>query len=304
MINLLIMSFVGGLITFVSPCVLPLIPAYVFYITGLKLDDKSGNKRGYILNIVLFIIGFTIVFVTLGILTGLLFFLVKGIRFYLDIIFGIIIVIFGLHFMGLLRIFFLNAERRFDMTAVKIDFAGSLLMGMAFAAGWTPCIGPVLGTILGLVASQGSLVRGIILLTVFSLGLGIPLFITALFFNNLKPVLDYLKKHSTVIRIVSGLFLILIGILIIFGSLNQINIFLARFSTFMENHPRLFNMILTGIFIVPGLIILAVSFIRSGRIRLIPLIFSILFIITGFLIFIDLIPVLKILINYFRYGGF
>jgi cytochrome c-type biogenesis protein len=303
MINLTIMSFFAGLLTFISPCILPLIPAYIFYITGLKVDSQNDNRKDYIINVLLFILGFSIVFITLGILTSLLFFLAKNIKFYLNIIFGIIIVIFGLHISGVIKLFFLNQQKKFDFTKIKINSIGSLFMGMAFASGWSPCVGPILATILGLVAIQGSILKGIVFLLIYSIGLGLPFFITALFFNYMKPLLDFFKKHSNIIKIISGIFIIIIGILIIFGSLNLINIYLLQFSYFLENHNAILNYILSFIIMAAGLSILTIMFLNERKIKVIPFIVAGILITFAIIIMLNLINPVNYIIAYLRYTG-
>ena len=296
------LSFVAGIITFVSPCVLPLIPAYIFYITGVKADETIENKSRYILRIILFISGFTAVFVTLGVLTGLLSFTVKNIRQYLNIFFGIIVIIFSFHFMGIINIFFLNTEKKFNFSKLPTGYLGAFLIGMAFAAGWTPCVGPVLGSILGLVASGNSILKGIILLFVFSLGLGAPLIITAMFFNYIQPVVNFLKRNSNKIKVISGIFLFFIGILILLGTLSNITIYAAKFAYFLESSMPMSNYIFSVLLIFIGLLFL-LFMMRNKKIS-IPLIsFSVFFLIIGIFNLFNILPLLNLLINYLTYSG-
>lgn len=302
MIKELILSFLAGIAAFISPCVLPLIPAYVFYITGLKASEKVEDKLKYIIKILLFVLGFSIIFVTLGIITVLLTFTVKNIRFYLNIIFGIIIIIFSFHFMGIINILFLNKEKRFEFNKIPSGYIGSLLIGMAFAAGWTPCIGPVLGSILGLVATGDSITKGVILLSIFSLGLGLPFIITALFFNYMNPIINFLKKHSKVSQIISGIILLFIGILILLGSLNSINIYLNKFAYYLEDTMPTSNYIFSIILIILGLLFIIPMFIKK-KFFIAMIIFFILFLTTGILNLINILPLLKLFIKYLSYQG-
>lgn len=303
MIKELVLAFVAGIVTFLSPCVLPLIPAYIFYITGVKADtEEKEDKIKYLIKILMFILGFTIVFVVLGVITVLLAFTVKNIRFYLNIVFGVLVIIFSLHFMGLISIFFLNYEKRPNLSKVPSGYLGSILIGMAFAAGWSPCVGPILGSILFFVASKGSIIKGIIQLFIFSLGLGIPLLITALFFNYVQPMVNFLKRNTGKVKFISGLFLFFIGILILSGTLSNITMYLNKFAYFLEKNIIISNYILSIILFLMSIAILIPVFLKK-KIILINLIFANIFIILALLSIFNIFSLIQILINYFEFEG-
>ena len=279
-----LLAFSAGVITFLSPCVLPLIPAYIFYITGLKADSRIENRFDYTAKILLFILGFTLVFMTLGLLTGILSFAFQGVKQILNIIFGIIVIVFALHFMGLFNIFFLNYEKRLNIEKIPSGYLGPLLLGMAFAAGWTPCVGPVLGSILGLVASGSSIIKGAVLLFIFSMGLGLLFLVTALFFNSLKPLVDFLKRNSARVKFVSGIILFIIGLLILSGTLNNLNILLAQFAYFLEASQPASDIIFSFILLSVGLMFVIIMFIKK-KFSITLTIFSLVFILLFILVF-------------------
>ncbi len=224
----LLAAFTAGIISFISPCVLPLIPGYLSFISGVSVEEmKSGEKKSYVLkkvslNTIFFILGFSIVFQALGALAPFVGQFLGSKILLFNKIAGIILIIFGLHITGVFRIPFLNYEKRFHTRSKPLGILGSFVVGLAFALGWTPCIGPILSSIWTLAAQQNTMGKGILLLSSYSLGLGIPFFITAVSFNALLGVFGWVKKHFRTIEIVSGLFLIAIGILIFFGSFNYL----------------------------------------------------------------------------------
>jgi cytochrome c-type biogenesis protein len=230
----LLAAFTAGLISFVSPCVLPLIPAYLSFISGVSVEEmKSRDKKSQVLkkvslNTLLFILGFSVVFVALGASATFFgeFLLAKLSLF--NKIAGAIIMILGLHLLGVFRIRFLNYEKRFHTQSRPLGLLGSFLIGLAFAFGWTPCIGPILAGILCLAANQGTVTKGILLLSFYSLGLGIPFFVTAVSFHSFLSVFGWIKKHFRTVEIISGSFLIIIGFLMLTGSFGSLTGFLVR----------------------------------------------------------------------------
>ena len=224
----LLAAFTAGIISFISPCVLPLIPGYLSFISGVSVEEmEAGDKKSVALKKVslstlFFILGFTVVFTSLGAsATFVGSFLLSKLSLFNKIA-GIIIVILGLHITGIFRIPFLNYEKRFHAQSKPLGPLGSFLIGLAFAFGWTPCIGPILGSCLLMACNQDTVGKGIMLLGSYSLGLGIPFFITAVSFSTFLGVFGWVRKHFRTIEIISGLFLVAIGILIFFGSFNYI----------------------------------------------------------------------------------
>lgn len=217
-------AFVAGILSFLSPCVLPLVPAYISFMSGVSIEDlRHGDRREVLKKTVVtamaFIIGFSLVFVLLGATATTVgkFLLAKAAI--ITKFAGIIVIILGLHFLGLFKksLQFLNYERRFHVKNIQPGIVGAFMIGLAFAFGWTPCIGPILGPILFLAGGQETVWQGIFLLSVYSLGLGVPFLLTAIATQRLLDVFDRLKRHFQVLEIISGLFLIGIGILMVSG---------------------------------------------------------------------------------------
>ncbi len=204
-------AFLEGIITFISPCLLPMLPVYISYFAGGEIKD---NKR-VLKNALGFILGFTIVFVLLGALAGSLGKLLNEYSVIVNIVTGVIVIFFGLNFLG---IFKLNLFKGSKMSKTEnLGFFSSLLFGIIFSIGWTPCVGASLGSALMLATSQGNVFEGIVMLFLYSIGLGIPFFISAVLIDKLKGTFNFIKKHYNIINIVSGILLILVGILMVFG---------------------------------------------------------------------------------------
>lgn len=201
-----------GIASFISPCVLPMLPIYISYFGGQENDTKKALK-----NSIGFVLGFTLIFTLLGALSGTLGSFVRQYISVLNILFGFIIVLFGLNFMDVIRIPFLNKTNQIQIKNKKLGFMSSIIFGIAFAITWTPCIGAFLGSALLLVTVHGKVLQGIIMLLLFSLGLGIPFIITSLLIEKLKSTFDFIKKHYKIINNICGIFLILIGILMMTG---------------------------------------------------------------------------------------
>ena len=257
------LAFIAGVLSFLSPCILPLIPAYLSLMGGTSiqgLKENAGKRWGIFFNTASFVIGFSIVFVVLGVLFSTTFALLGGITKIVNTVAGAVVVILGLNFIfDFWKI--LSFEKRFQMERRPASIPASFLFGMAFGAGWSPCIGPILSSILLLAGSTGSLPRAIVLLSVYSLGLGLPFLLTGMFLPFALAQLNRLKKHLRAIKIVSGLFLIFIGALIILGRLQQLNIALFRLADGLERwgleHPVLArNVFGAGFFLFAALILL------------------------------------------------
>ncbi len=223
----LMAAFLAGLLSFISPCVLPLVPGYISFISGISLEDienkRQQNKNTIIISSLFFIIGFSLIFILLGATATLLgsFLLEKS--FILKKVAGLTIILFGIHISGLYRIKFLDYEKRIYTNTRPVNIiVGPFLMGLAFAFGWTPCIGPILAGILVYAGTQETVYQGILLLTVYSAGLGIPFLLTALAINRFYLFSNKIKKHFKVIEIIGGILLILIGGLILTDNLQRI----------------------------------------------------------------------------------
>lgn len=208
-----ILVFLEGVITFISPCILPMIPIYLSYMAGEGEKDKAKTLA----NALGFVLGFSLIFIAMGAFAGTLGALLTQHARIVSILSGILMILLGLNFMDAIRIPFLNASKRISLPAFRKNPLTSILFGMVFAAGWTPCIGAFLGSALMLAASQGGLLEGLLLLATFSLGLGIPFLISALVLDSLKSGFNFLKRHHRAVSLGSGIFLLLIGILMISG---------------------------------------------------------------------------------------
>lgn len=221
----IITSFTAGILTFASPCVLPLIPAYLSFITGASLEELKGGGKSVkftVLNALFFVLGFGFVFTALGAsaswLGGALFEYRDAVRW----AGGIVVIIFGLHIAGIIRIPFLYYEKRMEMRRSSAGLFGAFMIGLAFALGWTPCIGPVLSSILLLASTQETVGSGVLLLAVYSLGLGVPFLLTALFVNRAMAVFARIQRYYRYIEIVSGVILVLLGIAVLTGSMGRL----------------------------------------------------------------------------------
>ena len=225
-------SLFGGILTFISPCILPLIPVYITLVTGLSVEelDNKKNLLSVFLSSLCFVLGFTTVFVFLGLSVTIIgqFFLNN--MNILRIVGGIIIIVFALHLIGVFKIKILYKQFSWlDKIKKTSNYFTIYLIGCAFAFSWTPCVDPILASILIMAATQGTVAKGTFLLLVYSLGLGIPFILTALFIHRFFSIFNILKKYYRLIEIISGTLLIIIGTLIISGSFNKITIFVTKF---------------------------------------------------------------------------
>lgn len=232
-------AFLFGLLSFISPCVLPIIPGYVSFISGYSLDELQGTNRSaaraVLINSLVFISGFTLIFVLMGAAATSIGKLLNENLELISKIAGSVIIIFGLHMIGIFKIGFLNYEKRFHLQEKKLGLFGSFTIGAAFAFGWTPCIGPVLAGILAIASQQDTVMKGILLLFVYSLGLGIPFFLTALSINKFFNVFNRIKKYFHAIEVAGGVMLIAVGILMITNYLTIIASYFARWFPFLND---------------------------------------------------------------------
>lgn len=209
-----LLTFFEGIITFISPCLLPLLPVYISFFAG---QDNESKRKTTILNAFGFVLGFTLVFVTLGAFAGTVGMFLKSHRMAVNIATGIIMVIFGLSFLEVIKIPFLNPGSKIALKPKQGKLLSCFLFGVIFSLSWTPCTGAFLGSALMLAASSGGSMKGVLMLLCYSLGLGLPFMASALLIDQLKSAFDFIKKNYKVIRIISGCLLIIIGILTALG---------------------------------------------------------------------------------------
>ncbi|EAQ35402.1 Cytochrome c biogenesis protein, transmembrane region [Nitrobacter sp. Nb-311A] len=233
-------AMVAGLVSFLSPCVLPLVPPYLIYLTGATIEHVSNDespkasKRAVMLAALMFVFGFSTVFVALGASASFVGSLIRAWSAQLSIVAGIVIIVMGLHFLGLTRIGFLMREGR--LTAPKpVGLWGAYVMGLAFAFGWTPCIGPILAAILSVAAAEATVVKGAGLLAVYSAGLGIPFLLAAFMIEQFSSLLNRMKRHLIKIERGIGVLMVLTGIAFLTGTISNVSIWL------LETFPALQN---------------------------------------------------------------
>ena len=230
----LIIALGAGLISFLSPCVLPLIPGYISYISGSSLNELIEKKNVNIFPIILFTIGFSIVFIIFGAASTFLGKVLLQNSYELRIVAGLIIIILSLHIIGIFNIKFLNYEKRIEANIGKIFFS-PILIGMAFAFGWTPCIGPILGSILILASTEESLFRGILLLLSYSIGLAIPFILSGYLIQKFLIFSKNFKKNINKVSKIGGIILLITGILIITNQLQALGFYLLNVFPFLQN---------------------------------------------------------------------
>ena len=209
-----VLAFTGGLLSFLSPCVLPLVPSYLGFVTGLTFDELTNRRRIAMLHAALFVLGFTLIFMLFGASATALGRVLKYYEVWFQRVGGVLIILFGLYCLGVLKLPFLARDARVHLERKPVGYLGSVLVGMAFAAGWTPCIGPILGAILGLAATQASLPRGMILLGSYSLGLAVPFLLAAFAVETFLDWFQRFRKHMRWVQWVSGALLVLVGLLL------------------------------------------------------------------------------------------
>ena len=226
-------AFGAGLISFLSPCVLPLIPGYIAYISGSSLNELLEKQNINLLPIIFFTLGFSIVFIIFGAAATFLGQLFLENSNHLRIVAGIIIIIFSLHIIGILKLNFLNFEKRI-YSEKKQGLFSPILVGMAFAFGWTPCIGPILGSILALASTEESINKGILLLLFYSLGLAIPFILSGYLIQKFMIVSKNLNKNMNLITKIGGGLLLITGILVITNQLQVLGFYLLEYLPFLQ----------------------------------------------------------------------
>jgi cytochrome c-type biogenesis protein len=228
-------AFLAGLISFVSPCVLPIVPGYLSFISGANLNQlkEGGAPRGLAAQVgitsLAFVLGFSTVFVSLGAAATLVGYVLQQYKRELGIVGGVVIIILGLHTAGVLKIKWLLYERRADVKTKPLGLLGAYVVGLAFAFGWTPCIGPILGAILLVASQQDTVAKGVLLLSCYSLGLGVPFVLSGLAINRFFAASSSLKKHMRAVEVFAGVLLVGVGLLLVTGQLSLIARYMSRF---------------------------------------------------------------------------
>ena len=217
-----VISFLEGIITFISPCLLPMLPIYISYFAG----GGERTLRKTISGALGFVAGFTAVFVAMGALAGTVGSFLKEYQTTVNIVSGLIVILFGLNFLGVLKLnLFGGARKQFDTQ--NMNFFSAMLFGVIFSLGWTPCVGAFLGSALMMASQQGHAVQGMLMLLCYSLGLGIPFILSAVLIDSLKSAFSWIKRHYSVINVVSGCLLIVIGVMMMTGTLGRLLSFLS-----------------------------------------------------------------------------
>jgi cytochrome c-type biogenesis protein len=233
-------AFVAGILSFLSPCTLPLVPSYLSYITGLIYDDlvdessKPVYRRRIIIHSSLFILGFSIAFVSLGFSFSLAGMLMAKYQYWIKKVGGLLIVFFGLFIILSPKIPFLMQDHMINLKTKPSGYVGSLLVGLVFAVGWTPCVGPILGSILLIAGTEQGLHRGLVLMTSYSFGLGLPFFLCALAINRFFITFSRLRRFIPVVTTVSGVLLIIVGALVFFDKLQELGYLLLSWLPSLE----------------------------------------------------------------------
>jgi len=256
------LAFLAGLLSFLSPCILPLIPSYLSFIGGISFTELQRSRTmrfSIFLQTLFFVLGFSVVFIALGVLFSSTGGILGNAVQLVNIIAGSVVILLGFNFIfDFWKI--LNREKRVHIDRKPVGFLGSILLGMAFGGGWTPCVGPILASILILAGSSGNMLSGIFLLIAYSAGLGLPFLLAGLFFSQFARQMEKIKPHLNRIRIASGIFLIMIGILILLGRLQRLNIFLFSsayaLQAWQESSPLLSRMVLSALFLIPFILLL------------------------------------------------
>jgi cytochrome c-type biogenesis protein len=218
----LFVAFAAGLLSFLSPCVLPLVPSYVGFLTGMTLPELTGRRRVALVHALLFVAGFSLVFVLLGASATALGSALKYYQVWIARVGGVLVILFGLMCLGAIKLGLLEQERRLQLQHKPVGYLGSALVGVAFGAGWTPCIGPVLGAILSLAATTDSVARGMLLLGVYSVGLAVPFLLAAVAVDSFLEWFQRFRRFLPWVMRVSGVLLIFVGLLMVSGQFTRL----------------------------------------------------------------------------------
>lgn len=216
----MLVAMLAGVLSFLSPCVLPVVPPYLAYMGGVsvsEMEEAPQARRRVLMSAIFFVMGLSTVFILLGLAFSTMGRMLLQVQDWFVVIAGAVVMILGAHFIGIFRIGFLDREMRVDAGDKGGSAFGAYVLGLAFAFGWTPCLGPILGAILSLAASEASVTRGTVLLAVYALGLGIPFLLVAAFFPRLKGLMGWMKRHMDRIERTSGLLLWTVGLMMLTG---------------------------------------------------------------------------------------
>ncbi|HEY4695819.1 MAG TPA: cytochrome c biogenesis protein CcdA [Candidatus Hydromicrobium sp.] len=232
-------AFIAGVLAFVSPCILPLVPVYISLMSGrviYKSENIKISERLYLLiNSIFFVLGFSLVFIALGSTATIIGQVLKEYSGIISRIGGVILIVFGLQYIGIFRIPFLNMEKRFNTpSSLKSGYLGSFVIGIIFSFGWIPCVGMILSGILLMASRLGTLLNGVLLLGSFSLGLGLPFILAGIFISFFSNFLKKINRHLNVVSIISGIFLVVLGIVFITDSMDSVVGFLSRYLPFLN----------------------------------------------------------------------
>lgn len=220
------LAFSAGLISFLSPCVLPLIPSYLTFITGVSFEELGSARRSALVHALLFVLGFTLIFVALGASATVLGRLLVMYRVWITRAGGLLVILFGLYLLGAIRLAIFDRDHRVHLTNKPVGYLGTVFVGIAFGAGWTPCLGPILGAILTYTAAQGELAKGLPLLLAYSFGLALPFLLAAVAVERFLETVTRIRPYLTRISQVSGALLIVVGLLMLFDYFTLLAVYL------------------------------------------------------------------------------
>ena len=233
LIPAMVAALLAGVISFLSPCVLPIVPPYLAYISGISISDLAAGRARAVLSALFFVLGLSTVFMFLGYTASALGMLFLQFQTWFNAVAGIVVMVFGGHFVGVYRISFLDREARLNVGNRGGSVFGAYILGLAFAFGWTPCIGPQLGAILTLAASESSVARGTALLAIYATGLGVPFLLVAAFFPRAGGVMGWMKRHMEQIERTMGLLLWTVGLLMLTGGFADMSYWLLETMPFL-----------------------------------------------------------------------
>jgi cytochrome c-type biogenesis protein len=226
----LLIAFSAGLLSFLSPCVLPLVPSYVTFITGMNLEDLHSSRKTTLIHALLFVAGFTLIFLALGAGATVFGQLMLRYRDIISRVGGALVIVFGLYMLGVFNFAFMQRDTRLHLSHKPLGYFGTLVVGIAFGAGWSPCIGPILGAILTMAANEADLQRGLVLLLTYSMGLAVPFLVAALAVERFLAVFAKLRHRMVWVNRIAGAMLILVGVLMVTNRFTMLATWLQDFT--------------------------------------------------------------------------